>query len=311
MKIVAITPDKKRDYTTELVIEGFNKLGVEVIATDSGNGITKSFTDEEILSIKDASFAIAFFGKVRDNKPPRHYLIDQLKNKLKIAYVDGSEWTCTGYQNKNQMEDSIKDPTFRRGEPWIHEKMLSTCDFYFKRECYEQDIKNGIIPLPFGLMNRHLLSEDNKDIDVMCVFGQHKTGLRKEVTEYCLNLNSKYKVVVANNLNSNDYKSVLSRSRIVVDAWGGGDNCDRFWEAIGAGACCLYQQYNVIIENKFNDFQHAVSYNTIDSFAKKINILLNSNEMTSSIGKSGKNHALVYHTSKARAKKIIDKMVIK
>jgi hypothetical protein len=308
MKIIAITPDKKRDYTTELIVEGFNKLGVEIVASDIGNGIDKSFSDQEIVSINDADFVIAFFGKVRNNNPPKHYLIDLLKDKFKIVYVDGSEWTYTGYQNKNQMLDSLANPILRRGEPWINEEMFSKCDAYFKRECYEQDFQRGIIPLPFGLMERHLLHNDIKDIDVMCVFGQHMTGLRKQVTEYCLKINSKYKVVVANDLNPEIYKNVLSRSRIVIDAWGGGDNCDRFWEAIGSGSCCLYQKYNTIVENQFIDFQHAVSYNTIDSFIEKINLLLESKSLTSLIGQSGKDHGLTHHTSVERAKKIIEKV---
>lgn len=308
MKIIAITPNKKRDYTTELIIEGFNKLGVEIIATDLGNGITKSFSDQEILSINDADFVVAFFGKVRDNNPPKHYLIDQLKHKFKIAYVDGSEWTYTGYQNKNQMSDSLINPILRRGEPWVNEEMFSKCDAYFKRECYDKDIQKGIIPLPFGLMDRHLLDDKIKDIDVMCVFGQHMTGLRKEAAEYCLKINSQYKVVVAKDLNPEIYKQVLSRSRIVIDAWGGGDNCDRFWEAIGSGACCLYQKYNVIIENEFNHLQHAVSYDTIDSFITNLNLLLQSKDLTNMIGKSGKAHGLNYHTSTSRAKRIIEKM---
>jgi len=307
VKIIAITPNKKRDYTTELIIEGFNELGVEIIASDLGNGINKTFSDQEIISINDADFVVAFFGKVRDNDPPKHYLIDRLKNKFKTAYVDGSEWTYTGYQNKNQMLDSLTNPALRRGEPWINEEMFSKCDVYFKRECYDQDAQRGIIPLPFGLMNRHL-SDNNKDIDVMCVFGQHMTGLRKEVTEYCLKINSKYKVVVAKDLNPEIYKQVLSRSRIVIDAWGGGDNCDRFWEAIGSGACCLYQNYNVIIENEFVDLQHAVSYNSIDSFIKNLHLLLESKELTNIIGKSGKIHGMSHHTSIMRAKRIIEKM---
>ncbi len=308
MKIIAITPNKKRDYTTELIIEGFSRLGVEIIATDLGNGITKSFSDQEILSIDDADFVVTFFGKVRDNNPPKNYLIDQLKDKFKIAYVDGSEWTYTGYQNKNQMLDSLTNPSLRRGEPWINEEMFFKCDAYFKRECYSQDLQRGIIPLPFGLMDRHLLNDSAKDIDVMCVFGQHMTGLRKEVTEYCLKINSQYNVVVAKDLNPEIYKQVLSRSRIVIDAWGGGDNCDRFWEAIGAGACCLYQKYNVVIENEFNHLQHAVSYDTIDSFITNLHLLLQSKDLTNMIGKSGKTHGLNYHTSTLRAKRIIEKM---
>jgi hypothetical protein len=309
MKVIAITPNKKQDYTTELIIDGFKKSGVDIFATDVGNGIAKSFSDKEILSINDADFAVSFFGKVRDNSPPKYYLIDQLKSKFKIAYIDGSEWTFTGYQNKNQAINSLNNPQLRRGEPWINESMLNSCDAYFKRECYKEDLKKGIISLPFGLLDRHLCNNDNKDIDVMCVFGQHETGLRKEVTNYCSKLSKSYNVVISNSLDQRKYKEIISRSKIVIDAWGGGDNCDRFWEAIGSGACCLYQKYNVVFENEFIDFKHAVSYTDINSFIEKLHFLLESTELTNSIGKSGKEHGLTHHTSFTRAKKVIERMI--
>jgi len=313
MKIIAITPDRKRDYTSEIVIDGFKKLGVEIIASNTGNGITDSFSESYILNVDDADFVVAFFGKVRDNNPPKYHLLDHLKNKFPIAYVDGSEWTCTGYQNKNQMVDSLKNPSLRRGEPWINEKLLKLSKTYFKRECYPEDIKSGIIPLPFALSDRHVIKNDNKDIDVMCVFGQNMTGLRKEVIEHCLMLKAttNYNVVVSDSLDQDSYKNVISRSRIVIDAWGGGDNCDRFYEAIGAQACCLYQKYNVIVENPFIDFKHAVSFEDMNSFANKLELLLKSKDVTFELGKSGFLHALKHHSSVNRAKTIIERMALK
>ncbi|NBP00905.1 MAG: glycosyltransferase family 1 protein [Proteobacteria bacterium] len=310
MKIIAITPNKKRDYTTELVVDGLLNLGVEIIASDLGNGITKSFSDEEILKVNDANFVLAFFGKVRDNQSPKYYLLNSLKNKFKIAYIDGSEWTYTGYQMKDQMINSLVDPSKRRGHPWINHDMLNFCDLYFKRECYKQDLDLGIIPLLFGMTPRHLLNDEKKDIDVMCVFGQHSTGMRKEITNYCYDLKQKtnYNIVVSNSLNEKEYREVLSRSRIVIDAWGGGDNCDRFYEAIGAGACCLYQKYQIEFPDKFEDFVHAVSYDDMSSFSNNLNFLLKEKELSLKIGIAGKQHGLLYHTSINRAKTVIERM---
>lgn len=310
MKIIAITPNKKRDYTTEMVLEGFFELGVEVAATDVGNGINHALSDDEILSIKDADFVVAFFGKVNGNLPPRYYLLNHLRKKFSIAYVDGSEWTCTGHRNKNQEIESIKNPRLRRGEPWVFEEMFKVSKAYFKRECYPEDRDKGIIPLPFCLSKRHILNDNKKDVDVMCVFGQQFTGLRKELMQYCENLRNRtnYKIVVSNSLNASDYVDVLSRSKIVIDAWGGGDNCDRFYEAIGAKSCCLYQQYNVVVENPFVDFEHAVSFNDMESFDNNLRLLLNDERKTKKIGNSGFIHATKHHSSIVRAKKIVEKM---
>lgn len=307
MKIIAITPDRKRDYTTEQTLEGLKELGCEILATDIGNGIENSFTDEQLLSRNDIDGVVAFFGKVRDNRPPRHYLAKILKDKFPLIYVDGSEWTCTGYPQKDQMKDSLSDAKKRRGEPWLHGEMLSIAKHYFKRECYPEDLKNNVIPHPFCLTKRHLMHSPNKDIDLMCVFGQTSTGMRQRVMDLCQSLKQQtnFKIVVESNLNSEQYREVVGRSRIIIDAWGGGDTCDRFYEAVGAGACCLYQKYNVVVQNPFEDMYSAVEYWDEKSFVDRVKLLLNSSDLCLRIGERGKQHALSYHTSQVRARKIL------
>lgn len=312
MKLVLITPNKKHDYTTELIIEGLKQHNCNLVATDVGNGITKDFSDIEIIEeAKSADLAIAFFGKVRDNKPPKHYLFEKLLEKNKRAFVDGSEWTSTGYPEYNQVSNSLKNPDLRRGNDWINHHMLNISQFYYKRETYQQDLNLGIIPLPFGLMNRHLQHNVNKDIDIFCVFGHQNTGLRKETMDYCnfLKLKSDYNIVVGSKYPKEQYMSLLSRSKIIIDAWGGGDNCDRFYEGIGARACCLYQKYKTIVPNSFVDFTHAVSYENMDEFIQRLHMLLENENLTNQIAIDGLNHAIKYHSSYARAHNILEKFI--
>lgn len=307
MKIIAITPDRKRDYTTEQTLEGLKELGCEIFATDIGNGVEISYTDENLLSRNDIDGVIAFFGKVRDNRPPRHYLAKMLKDKLPLIYVDGSEWTYTGYPTKDQVRDSLLDARKRKGHPWLHEEMLSIAKHYFKRECYPEDLQKNVIPHPFCLTKRHLSHIPDKDIDLMCVFGQTSTGMRQKVTDICRSLRDKtnYNIIVESNLQPEKYREVVSRSRIIVDAWGGGDTCDRFYEAVGAGACCLYQKYNIVMHNPFEDMHSAVEYWDEQSFTDRIKLLLNSKDLCLRIGERGKQHALLYHTAQVRARKIL------
>lgn len=309
MKAVLVTPDAKRDYTTELVVEGLKEMGVQIFASARGNGIEVSSSEEDLIKeAVDSDVVLGFFGKVRDNKPPKNWLLPRLGHLSKRAFVDGSEWTYTGHPLPGQVERSLLDPALRRSEPWIDNGVMKHVSHYFKRETYPVDVASGIKPLPFGLSKRHILPEVEKDIDVFCVFGQVQTGLRREVLQCCKELagSGGLNIVAAMGVDPASYRDMVARSRIVVDAWGGGDNCDRFYEAIGARACCLYQRYNVVVQNPYVDFETAVSYSTINEFRDRVRELLHDPRRTTTIGQMGYEHALKFHTAVHRAKFIID-----
>lgn len=318
MKICAIVPNKKYDYLVDLIVEGLNKKNIEIISTDIGNSINKSVSDDEWLNeVCKSDLIISFFGKVKNNNSPKYHLLKE--NRIKpfpkqnIIYIDGSEWTYNGWETKNQSQNSILDPSKRRGDPWINQDMKKMCGLYFKRETYKVDTDNGIYPLPFGLsLDRHIQTSDiKKDIDVFCVFGHFKTGLRKDVFDAVKKYSQEYpekKIIVSQNISNDEYKNLLSRSKIVIDAWGGGDCCDRFWEAIGSKACCLYQKYNIEFPNKFENYKNAVEYSNIDEFCFKLNELINNEVLTRDIGNSGFHHAMKYHTSVARVEFILGKV---
>ena len=115
MKIVAITPNKKHDYLTSSIIEGLIKNNIEVIASDKGNGIKIFFSDKQLIEhSKDADYILAFFGKIVNNKPPKYYLLEKINRPEITAYIDGSEWTYTGYAEENQVSESKR--ILREGE---------------------------------------------------------------------------------------------------------------------------------------------------------------------------------------------------
>ena len=307
MKILAITPDRKRDYTAEQTIEGLQLLGVEIEATGLGNGISSIIDDKRAVSCKDYDAVFCFFGKVRDNTPPKHYLLPYVQvPREKIVYIDGSEWTSTGYRSERQHDLSCLDPAIRRGEPWINLDMLKYCGHYLKRETYPVDLAQGIIPFPFSMSKRHLIDLTvTKDIDVMCVFGQNQTGLRRKVEDSCIRLSKMFpgkRFVVSSALRPEQYIDVLRRSRIVIDAWGGGDTCDRFYEAIGSKSCCLYQAYNVVNPDPYKDMDSAVEYRSVEEFEFKLSQLLSSDDLPARIGESGFDHAKKFHTTVSRAR---------
>lgn len=311
MKVACITPQGKRDYTTEATLEGFHQLGVELVVSDPGNGFCdEPMSANDFVSAADKSdLVVAFFGKVRNNAPPRHYLLPQIHVPWsRKAYVDGSEWTSSGWENPLQAARSLVDPTQRRGDPWLNEEMFHLCCHYFKRECFPQDTSSrGVIPFPFALCDRHILRSDGpRDIDVFCSFGHTKTGLRSEAIDIVQSFAGELNVVVKSGMSQNEYRNTLARSRIVIDAWGGGDTTDRFWEGVGAGACVLYQRHQVVMPNPFVDGEHAVSYGNERELILMIHKLAYGGVMPETIAQKGLEHALRYHTAKHRAQLILD-----
>lgn len=316
MIVGCITPDGKQDYLVELVIEGLRKRGDQIIASDLSNGVLPQEVlkdDEFIKAASKFDVLLVFFGKVRGNRAPKYHLLDSLNSfpKERTAYIDGSEWSCTGWDGPTQARDSLIDPSKRRGDPWIDEKMFQRVGHYFKRECHQQDIDRGIIPFPFGLFDRHLKDPSPKDIDIFCSFGHTKTGLRKQVIEACQKLQKERpdkKIVIGAGFDRSKFSDMMNRSLIVVDAWGGGDCCDRFWEALGARACCLYQRYNIMMPKPPCDWIEAVSFADIKEFEKSANLLLDHPDLSLEIGQRGRDFAQKFHSSRARADEIMQRI---
>lgn len=314
MKIACITPQGKRDYLCEMLLEGLDALGHQLIVSDPGNGFCDApMRDDAFVQAADqADLLIAFFGKARNCSPPRHHLVDRVSlPKKRKVYADGSEWRADGWDTPRQVIDSLDDPSQRRGEPWLNEEMMESCGHYFKRECYPVDVSHrGVKPLPFALCARHIRLGAKKDIDVFCSFGHEKTGMRKEAREVVehfkrtMDAGSQLNVVIKSGMSQEEYANTLARSRIVVDAWGGGDTTDRFWEGIGAGACVLYQRHNVITPNPFVDWEHAVSYSSVSELSNSLHRLVYGSDLEK-IAKNGLEHALRFHTARHRAQEIL------
>ena len=311
MKIVAITPNKKHDYLTSSIIEGLIKNNIEVIASDKGNGIKKKFSDKQLIEhSKDADYILAFFGKIVNNKPPKYYLLEKVNHPEITAYIDGSEWTYTGYPEENQVSESKRNPKRRRGKKWINENMYDNCKWYFKRECYPQDTKMGVIPLLFAAEEKYFGNyKIEKRYDVFYSFGQNQTGLRRETKEICKRLRREgFNIIIEKRLKYQKYLKIISSSYITVDAWGGGDCCARIWEAIANKSCCFSQKYNILFPNKFIDGESFVEYSTSEEFEEKLRFYLDNKDKCLDIAGKGYHHLLKYHTSKERVKYMLNIM---
>ena len=331
MKIIAITPNNKFDAVAPLVIEGLYSLGHHVIATDYGNEVKKAYTDEEVIfHSKDADYIFVIWGKVRGNMPPKYYLLDRINRPEDTIYIDGSEWTCSGYPEGNekiqspwQLEENIGkeekistqiynsklDPSKCKGSPWVNQSMLDYCKLYFKRECYEEDLKTGIIPFNVGCLQKYFGNFKNvkKDIDIFCSYGHLYTGLRYETYNACKDLQSQgYNVVFSTKMSHRQYLETIARSKIAISAWGAGNSCMRLWEIMANKTCCFRQKTEILFPNEPEDGNHCVVYENIEEFNQKIKNYLKNPDECIRIGINGYNHTLKHHVGNAKVKNIFD-----
>lgn len=308
MKIVAILP-KLFDYLVSAIIEGLYENNVKIITSEHSNNARQVYSKKEIIKYsKDAEFILVFRGKVKGNIPPKYFLLDKIKRPNVTVYIDGSEWTYLGYPEKNQRIESLKNPLKRKGKRWIDKRMFSYCKWYFKRECYPEDTKIGLIPLLFAAENKCFGNYNiEKTNDVFCSFGQNLTGLRSEVERVCREFKQEgYKVIIKNGLPYKKYKKLISSSYICIDAWGGGDCTGRIWEIFANKSCCFSQKYNILFPNSFTDGINYVEYSTIKEFEEKLRYYLKNKDKCLDIAQKGYQHLLKYHTSKERVNYMLD-----
>ena len=317
MKIIAITPYHKMDSLAPLIIDGLYDNGIEVIATDFGNNVRRTYTDSEIVEhSKDADYIFAIWGKhgANGNPSPKFYLLDKINRPDIVAYIDGSEWTCTGYQDSpTQLQDSLIDPDRHRGIPWINEEMYDKCRWYFKRVVFEKDLeREKIIPCYLGAWNEYFgTSSFQKEYDLYCSFGGEaghtNTGLRSSIYAYCKSLKG-IKSIVGQRLNHKIYLETISKSYIGISSWGAGNCCRRMWEILSNKACCFIQKPFIVYPNKLVDGESCVYYETMDEFKEKLDYYLNNKKECVRIGQNGYEHVKKYHTGKARVKQMLDKI---
>jgi hypothetical protein len=297
MRILCITPHKKRDYLAECVIEGLMENGYELYCTDYGNGVDRVYSDDEIIKLGGTfDYVFAIWGKCYFNgvPPPKFYLIEKLNCWDRVVYVDGSEYNYTGFKGKT---DETLNPIFLKRAKW-----------YFKRECTEEHMNMGIYPLPFASYKnsfKYDFFNDNKNIDILCSWGKnYHTGLRKQCTEVS-NVLRKEGYIVETEPQLDYYKSI-NNSWIVLDAYGGGECNARTFEILpNFGLPCI-QKWSIKMPFSFTHGENILEYtnqielyNTLKEFLKdKIklkNMILNGNMFN-------KKH----HTTKERVGYIFD-----
>ena len=295
MKVVAITPNGKQDYLAECIIEGLKELNVDILHTDAGNGLKGTNSDEYVVSHgQDADCILAFWSKSRA-PAPRYHLMDQLSN-LPVAYIDGSEYNYTGY--------------VKESHPWLWPMMLDRADFYFKRECRPQDLDKSVLPLPFATRVQDQIADDTfKDIDIFCAFGQnHMDPIRAELETFCNKWANQGMNIKVGPCPAKEYQELTKRSRICVNAHGGGQDCMRFWEILGGGSSVFTQKLTIVVPMPFQHQKNIIEFTNLNEFHEHVSYYLTHPDALSELTRMGYQHMLKYHTTRARAQYMLGAM---
>ena len=310
MKIIAIFPNGTKDTMAGLISDGFNNTthDINLIKYDYLN---KKYSEDEIVEhSKDADYIFVFWCKYQYQNAGKNYphdLLDKINRPEITAYIDGSEYNSTGYPNpRNQGELSKKDPSLCKGEPWINESVYDKCNWYFKRETYEEDLqRKKIIPLLVGAKSNYSRIGGNwwkdKEFDMFCSFGHTGTGLRAETQKICQKLKQEgFNNVIGSSFPYSEYIGYIIQSYIGVSAWGAGNSCKRMWEIMSNKTCCFVQKKQILFPNIFEDGVSYVEYSTPEEFEEKARYYLKNKDKCVEIGKKGYEHINKYHTGVKR-----------
>ena len=335
IKVVLIIPGNKDDYLTSDIVEGLleyeneNKIQIYAYVSQLGNGIQhKHIINEKSLYKYINCIDLVFVFCQNPHFPSSPDTLEgsylEILDKLakhwdnfwnKTSYIDGTEYN---WSSKTQY---VPRGTIPRIEPFNFNYLKNKCKYYFKRECYQQDIDEGFIPLPFAysLNRRYLkhLKDIPKEIDVFCSFPQIGTGLRIECIYVCRTIKS-INVDLSNDLSYEDYCKTIKKSYISLDAWGGGQVNARPWEIIANGSVLFRQKYSVVIPNDFivsdgkenKDTEMIVEFSSPEELYEKLSSYLNDKNHLLEMSKRSTEHLLKYHTCRARVNYMFGKMGI-
>lgn len=304
LRISAIVPAGKHDYLTSCILEGLMQLGCTLTVSDDYERYVGSTEDGFIRSAAEKADAIlAFWSKKRD-PGPKYHLLEAIGRADDTAYIDGSEYNCTGHKN-------IK-------APWLHEDMLAgRAHYYFKRECRPADIPQGVKPLPFAVRRQDMkppfytaIRNNPETLDIFAAFGQVKTHpIRKDLTDYLQRMADRVPYrIVAGQCDPQQYREFTWATKLCVNAHGGGEDCMRFWEIMGANSVCVSQRFSIVMPDRYVPGFHYLDFDDMTEFKDKVQWAMNNPFYLAEMKERAFIHTRKHHTTQARARYLLKNM---
>ena len=105
-----------------------------------------------------------------------------------------------------------------------------------------------------------------------------------------------------------EYFNLIDSSKICLNLVGGGADCARFWELVGAEAFVCTEDYDQVVPNPYIDGIHLARFSNKQELIDKLTYYLNNDTEREKIIENCKTHTDKYHTCYARMHYIIEKI---
>jgi hypothetical protein len=189
---------------------------------------------------------------------------------------------------------------------------LLNAQLYFKRDCLPGLSDKRIIPLNVCYSQKYIPDNiDTQRTNTLFWIGKGYCGRTKYLDacgEIAANDNlirtEKTEIVC----NQKQYSDRLLTSKIGLSLFGYGFDCLRYYELPAHGLLLFSQRPPVIIENDYTDGQNAMFFDTISEMKIKLRFMLADEDFVDKARIKGREWMLKYHTTKVRAKQLIDKI---
>lgn len=282
----------RNDYLDTTLVEGLVLLGHEVVGPIGSNGIKQIPADQVVpyghaadLIVEGSNWAVQ-----------RDYIVQLSKtvSKDKFVYVDGCDL-----------------PDF---EP---QGSAFPPDFYhkvFKREMLpNKTYPSNFHSLLFGVTTaykRHV-DFDQKEHFCTSTLGYAVNPTREAFTHQVVRYNDRDTIAYwPSNLPINEYRDLLSKSKISISMKGWGFDCARYWECVGADTVVASTKVDVIFENPYVDGVTYIEWNSFEQLIDKLKYYRVHQDKLEEMTKASIAHTTQYHTTVKRAEKFLKELFL-
>lgn len=181
-----------------------------------------------------------------------------------------------------------------------------------------KNVKTKIYPLPFSVEKRYV-TEFNLPKTKITYISTLNNYYRRSLQEFLINMNIDNDILYIGNTGERSYSGIsglpsptpkyyklLAESIASINYPGKGWDCARFWEIIASKSCLISPEIDINIPNPFIENIHYLKFTTLEELGFQIKFCLDNPNKALEIANNAYLHMLRYHTSKQRAKYLVD-----